>query len=330
MLKILFTCLLVLFNVNISIAKDRLRIFNASYDSTREVYQKINQQFINKYQTLYQQKPTILQSHSGSSKQARAIIEGMPASIVTLASEYDIDMLVENNFVDANWRELFPNNSSPYSSVIVFLVKKNNPKNIKDWDDLIRKDVKVITPNPKTSGAARWNYLVAWAYAMKKFNDKDLAKNFIDKLYNNVPILDTAARASSITFTKRKIGDVLITWENEASLILNNKNGEQYEIIAPSISINIQLPAVIINKNINSEQDRNLAVEYLKYLYSDESQEIFAKYYFRPNNLEVFKKNANLYTSVKNIINANELGTSKEIQAEHFENGALFDQIYGK
>jgi sulfate transport system substrate-binding protein len=320
----------IIFSSNLAIAADKKSALNASYDATRELYNDINQQFSIYYSNLFSKKAKILQSHTGSSKQTRSLLEGMPADIATLASSHDVDILSKFNLVKKDWRLAHPNKSSPYSSVILLLVRKGNPKNIKDWDDLIRDDVSVISPNPKTSGGARWNYLVTWTYAQKKsHNNFDQSKEFISKLYKNVPILDTSARGSSITFTKRNIGDVLIAWESEALMILNNKGGENFEIIAPSLTINVKLPVVIIDKNVDKHHNRILAERYIDFLYSDEAQGIFAKHYFRPFDLTILKNNINKFAKLNNIIESDEIGESNEIQQLHFDNGALFDQICG-
>ncbi|MFN7038079.1 MAG: sulfate ABC transporter substrate-binding protein [Alphaproteobacteria bacterium] len=311
---------------NILYAKEQ-NLLHVSYDPTRELYQKINKSFIEYWEKSFQNKIRIKQSHGGSSKQARAILDGLEADIVSLAIPYDIDILAKRNFVSSNWRELFPNNSSPYSSTIIFLVRKNNPKQIKDWDDLIREDISVITPNPKTSGGARWNYLAAWAYAYQNYNDEELATKFIRKLYKNVPILDTGARGSSISFIQRDIGDVLISWENEALLALEQFGKDNFEIVIPSISIKIDLPIAIVESIVDKHNTKIAAKAYIEFLFSDHAQEIIATNYYRPVKDSIIKKYENKFFKI-NAIEASILGDSDELHNKHFGENGLFDQIY--
>jgi sulfate/thiosulfate transport system substrate-binding protein len=299
------------------------KIINASFDSTREVFKAINKAFIEDHQQHYAKKIKVLQSHTGSGKQARALINGVAGNVITLSSYYDMENLANHEVIHKKWQDDFPNSSSPYGSVIVFVVRKGNPKNIQDWDDLLA--AAVITPNPKTSGAARWNYLAAWQYAMRKFGDEELAFNFVKKLYLNVPVSDTSARGAVITFTKRKIGDVLITWESEAFAILNEKNGDDFAIIAPSISLQINLPVAISATVFNKNQD--LSYAYVDYLYSKKAQNIFALYHFRPIDMSVNQEN---FLKIKELVNQESLGDTQSIQNKHFAPGGLFDQIFHK
>jgi sulfate/thiosulfate transport system substrate-binding protein len=305
------------------VAASNGKIINASFDSTREVFKEINQEF----RRDYGQKVKILQSHTGSSKQARALIQGVTGHVVSLSSNYDMDMLANHLVIKKNWQDNFPNSSSPYGSVIVFVVRKDNPKNIKDWDDLL-DNVAVITPNPKTSGAARWNYLAAWEYAMAKYHDEEEAFNFVKTIYRNVPIADTSARSAAVTFAKRNIGDVLITWENEAFAIINGHQGKDFAIISPSLSLLINLPVAISEKHTTKHQNHELATAYIDYLYSPKAQEIFAKHHFRPIDEKIIMAQPEKFVSVGKLINGVSLGDSASIQQKHFAAGGLFDRIY--
>src|SRR5690349_23461779 len=267
-------------------------LLNVSYDPTRELYQEYNAAFSKYWQVKTGQKVTIQQSHGGSSKQARAVIDGLEADVVTLALAYDIDAIAEKaHLLPSNWQSRLPNNSSPYTSTIIFLVRKGNPKGIKDWDDLIRPGVSVITPNPKTSGGARWNYLGAWGFALHKFaGDESRAKSFVSQLYKNVPVLDSGARGATTTFVERGMGDVLIAWENEVLLGAKDLGQNKFDIVVPSMSILCEPTVSVVDKVVDKKGTRTVAEEYLKYLYSPEGQEIAAKRYYRPRLAEVKKK----------------------------------------
>lgn len=305
----------------------QLELLNVSYDPTREFYQEYNSNFIQYYKQKTSQDVKIRQSHGGSGKQARAIIDGLKADVVTLALAYDVDAISDKKLIDTNWQSRLSNKSAPYTSTIVFVVKKGNPKNIKDWNDLIRDDVSVITPNPKTSGGARWNYLAAWGYSYLKDKDENYAKEFVTKLYKNVRVLDTGSRSASISFTNKKLGDVLISWENEAFFTVKETNGE-VEIITPSISILTEPPVSIVDKNVNKKNTRTLALEYLKYLYSDEAQEIAARHYYRPSRPEILKKHEDKFKTLI-LFTVDELGGWRELHKKHFIDGGVFDSIYG-
>ena len=262
------------------------QLLNVSYDPTRELYQQINAAFSKRWQ----QPITIKQSHGGSGKQARAVIDGLPADVVTLALAYDIDEIAKRGLISSDWQARLPNNSTPYYSTIVLLVRHGNPKHIQDWDDLIRPDVKVITPNPKTSGGARWNYLAAWGYAQKKYGSPEKAKLFMAKLFRNVPVLDSGARGATTTFVERGQGDVLIAWENEALLATNKLGRGKFDIVVPSVSILAEPPVAVVDKVVEKHGTRPAAEAYLKFLYTPEAQDIIARNYFRPRNPQVAAK----------------------------------------
>ena len=308
----------------------QITLLNVSYDPTRELYDDYNKAFIKYWKNKTGDDVTINQSHGGSGKQARAVIDGLDADVVTLALAYDIDAIVEKSaLLPKNWQSLLPNNSAPYTSTIVFLVRKGNPKNIKDWDDLIKPGISVITPNPKTSGGARWNYLAAWGYALKKFNgDEDKVKEFVGAIYKNVPILDSGARGSTTTFVERGIGDVLIAWENEAYLAVNELGPDKLEIVIPSVSILAEPPVAVVERDADRHGTNKVSEEYLKYLYSDEGQEIIARNYYRPRNLEIAQKYADKLKPV-NLFTIDDLfGGWQAAQKKHFADGGTFDQIY--
>lgn len=307
-----------------------IELLNVSYDPTRELYQAFNKEFADYWEKEKGQTVTFQQSHGGSGKQGRAVIDGLEADVVTLALAYDIDAIAEaNQLLAQDWQSKFPNNSTPYTSTIVFLVKKGNPKKINDWDDLIRKDVSVITPNPKTSGGARWNYLAAWAYAEKKYNkDEKKVENFVRKLYKNVEVLDSGARGATTTFVERGIGDVLLAWENEAFLTLNELGKDKFEIIAPSISILAEPPVAVVDKVVDKKGTREVAEAYLHYLYSDKGQEIAAENYYRPRNEEILKKYSDLFPKIDLVTIDKDFGGWKKAQETHFNDGGTFDKIY--
>ncbi|MBI3903575.1 MAG: sulfate ABC transporter substrate-binding protein [Nitrosomonadales bacterium] len=307
-------------------------LLNVSYDPTRELYQDYNAAFSRYWQAKTGDTVTVKQSHGGSGKQARAIIDGLEADVATLALAADIDALAKNgNLVPDNWQSRLPHNSSPYTSTIVLLVRKGNPKNIHDWSDLIKPGVAVITPNPKTSGGARWNYLAAWGYALKQNgNDQAKAKEFVARLYANVPVLDSGARGSTTTFAERGIGDVLITWENEAFLAFKEFGADKFEIVAPRQSILAEPPVTVVDKFADKHGTRKVAEAYLDYLYTPEGQEIAAKNYYRPTDPKVAAKYAKQFPKL-NLITIDEVfGGWTKAQKEHFADGGVFDQIYAK
>ncbi len=309
-----------------------ITLLNVSYDPTRELYQDFNAAFSKYWQAKTGDKVTINASHGGSGKQARAIIDGLDADVATLALAYDIDELNEKaNLIPKDWQKRLPNNSSPYTSTIVFLVRKGNPKHIKDWDDVVKPGVSVITPNPKTSGGARWNYLAAYAYALKKYNNNDAkAKEFVTSLYKNVPVLDSGARGSTTTFVERGIGDVLLAWENEAFLALKELGPDKFEIVVPSLSILAEPPVTVVDKVVDKRGTRKVAEAYLQYLYSDEGQEIAAKNYYRPTLASVAKKYESQFPKITLVTIDDVFGGWQKAQKTHFSDGGVFDQIYQK
>ena len=308
----------------------QITLLNVSYDPTRELYEDYNKAFAKYWKDKTGDDVTINQSHGGSGKQARAVIDGLDADVVTLALAYDIDAIAEKSgLLPKNWQSLLPNNSTPYTSTIVFLVRKGNPKNIQDWDDLAKPGISVITPNPKTSGGARWNYLAAWGYALKKFNgDEDKVKAFVGAIYKNVPVLDSGARGSTTTFVERGIGDVLIAWENEAYLAVNELGPDKFEIVIPSISILAEPPVAVVERDADRHGTNKVAEEYLKYLYSDEGQEIIARNYYRPRNQQIAQKYADKFKPVNLFTIDDVFGGWKAAQKKHFADGGTFDQIY--
>jgi sulfate/thiosulfate-binding protein len=305
-------------------------ILNVSYDPTREFYKEFNAAFAKHWKEKTSQDITVDQSHGGSSKQARAVIDGLEADVVTLALAADVNAIAKTGLLPENWQSRLPQNSAPYQSTLAFLVRKGNPKNIKDWSDLVRPDVQVITPNPKTSGVARWNFLAAWGWALDHFQgDEAKVKDFITKLYANVPVLDTGARGSSTTFTERQIGDVLINWENELLLALKEQ-GDEYEIVTPSLSILAEPTVALVDKNADKKKTREVAQAYLEYLYSDEGQEIAGKHFYRPSNPAILAKFQSQYPDLK-LFTINEVfGGWDPATKKFFEDGAIFDQIYLK
>ncbi len=309
--------------------KGEVTLLNVSYDPTRELYQDVNTAFAKRWKEKTGQTVTINQSHGGSGKQARAIIDGLDADLATLGLGYDVDALWQKGgLISKNWQSKLPNHSSPYTSTIVFLVKKGNPKGIKDWDDLVKPGIGVITPNPKTSGGARWNYLAAWAYAEKKFNgDAEQIKSFVSALYKNVLVLDTGARGATTTFVERGIGDVLIAWENEAFLATNELGKDKFEIIIPSISILAEPPVTVVDKVVKKRGTEKVAKAYLEFLYTEEGQEIVAKNYYRPRSEAIAKKYANQFPQI-NLVTIEHFGGWQKAQTEHFADGGIFDKIY--
>ena len=310
-------------------AAETLELLNVSYDPTREFYEKYNDIFIKYFREKTGQDIKITQSHGGSGKQARSVIDGLKADVVTLALSYDIDIIAEKaKLLPEDWQSKFPHNSSPYTSTIVFLVRKGNPKNIKDWGDLIRGDVQVITPNPKTGGGARWNYLAAWAFAKNKYaGDETKIKDYMHKLFANVPVLDTGARGSTTTFVQREIGDALITWENEAYLAKREMGNGNFEIIIPSISILAEPPVAVLEKNASKKGTLEAAKEYLNFLYSPQAQELIAQNFYRPRDEKILKKYATQFPAIK-MVTIDDFGGWKKAQRDHFEDDASFDKVY--
>jgi sulfate transport system substrate-binding protein len=309
-----------------------ISLLNVSYDPTRELYQEFNDAFAKHWQAKTGDKLTIKQSHGGSGKQARSVIDGLTADVVTLALSYDIDEISsKGRLIPKDWQARLPNNSSPYTSTIVFLVRKGNPKGIKDWNDLTKTGVSVITPNPKTSGGARWNYLAAWAYAKKQNGgDEAKTKEFVSKLFKNVPVLDTGARGSTTTFVERGIGDVLLAWENEAFLAQKELGVGKFEIVVPSLSILAEPPVTVVDKFAKKHGTEAIAKAYLEYLYTEEGQEIAAKNYYRPTLASVAKKYEAQFPKVKLVQIDQEFGGWQKAQKTHFSDGGTFDQIYQK
>jgi sulfate/thiosulfate transport system substrate-binding protein len=304
-------------------------LLNVSYDPTRELYQEYNQAFAKYWKTKTGKALTVSQSHGGSGKQARSVIDGLQADVVTLALAYDIDAIAKAGLIKTGWQTRLPDNSCPYTSTIVFLVRKGNPKGIKDWADLVRPGIAVITPNPKTSGGARWNYLAAWGYALKKSNnDSARAKDFIARLFKNVPVLDAGARGSTVTFVERGIGDVLIAWENEALLAARELGKDKFDVVIPSVSILAEPPVAVVDKIVDVRGTRQVAEEYLKYLYSDEGQKIAARHYYRPHSAAVLAASASLFPKMNLFTIGQMFGGWEKAQQTHFAEGGVFDQIY--
>jgi sulfate transport system substrate-binding protein len=305
-------------------------LLNVSYDPTREFYKAIDEAFAAHWKAETGEDVTIEQSHGGSGKQARAVIDGLEADVVTLALAYDIDAIAKNSdLIAKDWQKRLPNNSSPYTSTIVFLVRKGNPKQIKDWPDLLKDDVQVITPNPKTSGGARWNYLAAWAYALKQPGGSEAkAQQFVADLYKRVPVLDTGARGSTTTFVQRGIGDVLLAWENEAFLAMQALGKDQVEIVVPSTSILAEPPVAVVDKNVDDKGTRKVAEAYLRFLYTPEGQEIAAKNFYRPTDPAVAAKYKSQFPEIPMVTIDDTFGGWQEAQKKHFADGGIFDQIY--
>jgi sulfate transport system substrate-binding protein len=303
-------------------------LLNVSYDPTRELYVDFNKAFAVAYQKQTGKSVEIKQSHGGSGSQARAVIDGLQADVVTLALAYDIDAVAAKGFLAAEWQKRLPQNASPYTSTIVFLVRKGNPKGIKDWDDLVKPGVSVITPNPKTSGGARWNYLAAWGYALKKFGSADKARQFVGALYNNVPVLDTGARGSTVTFVERSVGDVLLAWENEAFLAQREFGKSKFEIVSPSLSILAEPPVAVVDAVADRKGTRAVAEAYLRYWYSKEGQEIAARNSYRPRDPEIAREYEASFAKVELFTIDDVFGGWTTAQKEHFSEGGVFDQIY--
>ena len=304
------------------------QLLNVSYDPTRELYEQINAAFTKRWSAETKQQITIRQSHGGSGKQARAVIDGLPADVVTLGLGYDVDAIAQRGLIASDWQKRLPDNSTPYYSTIVLLVRHGNPKNIRDWDDLVRPGVSVITPNPKTSGGARWNYLAAWGFAQRKYGSPQQAKLFLAKLFRNVPVLDSGARGATTTFVERGQGDVLIAWENEALLAANRLGRGKFDVVVPSVSILAEPPVAVVDKVVDKHGTRKAAEEYLKFLYTPEAQEIIARNYFRPRNPQIAAKYKGLFRSLPLFTIDRNFGGWAKTQALHFNDGGLFDQIY--
>jgi sulfate/thiosulfate transport system substrate-binding protein len=305
-------------------------LLNVSYDPTRELYLDVNKAFAAKFKAQSGKTVEIKQSHGGSGKQARSVIDGLAADVVTLALAYDIDEIANRGIVAKDWQTKLPQNASPYTSTIVFLVRKGNPKNIKDWDDLVKPGVKVITPNPKTSGGARWNYLAAWGYAQNKLRSKEMARHFVQSLYKNVPVLDTGARGSTVTFVERNVGDVLIAWENEAFLSINEFGKDKFEIVVPSVSILAEPPVAVVDKVVDRKGTRAVAEDYLKFLYTAEGQAIAGRNYYRPRDPAVAGQLADKFPKLELLTVDEAFGGWRKAQSEHFNDGGVFDAIYSQ
>ncbi len=328
-LGLLFVLVLLVGVVSFAGAEGEITLLNVSYDPTRELYQNYNAAFARYWKAKTGQTVAIKQSHGGSGAQARTVIDGLEADVVTLALAYDIDAIADTKLLPTNWQKRLPDNSTPYTSTIVFLVRKGNPKNIRDWDDLVKPGISVITPNPKTSGGARWNYLAAWGYALKhNQNSQEKAKEFVKKLYKNVPVLDSGARGATTTFVQRGVGDVLLAWENEAFLAINELGKDKFEIVVPSLSILAEPPVAVVDKVVAKKGTRKIAEAYLKYLYSAEGQEIAAQNYYRPRLKSVADKYVHLFPKIKLITIDDTFGGWRKAQKTHFEDGGSFDQIY--
>jgi sulfate/thiosulfate transport system substrate-binding protein len=317
------------FSASIAMAKD-ITLLNVSYDPTRELYVDFNKAFASHWKAKTGDIVSVKQSHGGSGKQARSVIDGLEADVVTLALAYDISELHERGkLIPADWQRRLPNNSAPYTSTIVFLVRKGNPKNIKDWDDLVKPGVSVITPNPKTSGGARWNYLAAWGYSLKKTGgDQKKAQEFVTALFSNVPVLDSGARGSLITFTERGVGDVFISWENEAFLAAKELGPDKFQIVVPSLSILAEPPVTVVDKTVDRRGTREVATAYLQYLYTPEGQELAAQHFYRPIDPKVAAKYDQQFTKVSLFTIDDVFGGWTKAQKTHFADGGVFDQIY--
>ncbi|MGA7833331.1 MAG: sulfate ABC transporter substrate-binding protein [Terracidiphilus sp.] len=327
-----FVIAAIILIVSASLVHAQTHLLNVSYDPTREFYEEYNRIFAQHWKATTGQDVVINQSHGGSGKQARAVIDGLEADVVSLALAYDIDAIAQNGgLLDKDWQSKLPYNSTPYTSTIIFLVRKGNPQHIHDWDDLIRPGVRVITPNPKTSGGARWNYLAAWGYALRKSNNNEAgARDYMKKLFANVPVLDSGARGATTTFVQRGVGDVLIAWENEALLAQKEFGSDKFEIVVPSATILAEPPVAVVDKVARKHGTEKVARAYLEYLYSPEAQELAAKYFYRPRLKAVADKYAGIFPKINTFTVAEGCGGWQNAQAKHFSDGGTFDQIYGK
>ena len=328
-LKLIFATVLSL-AATAPIQAKEINLLNVSYDPTRELYKEYNPVFAKYWKAKTGDEVTVNQSHGGGGKQARAVLEGLEADVVTLAIAYDIDQLYQKRkLIPENWQTLLPNNSCPYTSTIVFIVRKGNPLGIKDWNDIVKPNVSIVTPNPKTSGGARWNFLAAWGYALKhNNNDEAAAKSFVTQLYKNAAVLDTGARGSTTSFVEREIGDVLITWENEAYMVLDEFGKDKYEIITPSVSVLTEPPVTVVEDIARKHGTTEVATEYLKYLYSKEGQEIIGKNYYRPTDPEIAAKYAKQFKPLE-LLKIDQFGGWNVAQNKFFADDGVFDQIYG-
>jgi len=309
---------------------ETIELLNVSYDPTREFYEEYNKAFSRYWKNKTGNDVKVNQSHGGGGKQARAVIDGLDADVVTLALQYVVHQLhTKGKLIPEKWEERLPNNSAPYTSTMVFLVRKGNPKKIHDWDDLAKNGISVITPNPKTSGGARWNFLAAWGYGLKKLGTEDSARNLVKNIYSNAPILDSGARGSTITFAEREIGDVLVTWENEAFLAQREYKDQELEIVTPSVSILAEPPVTVVDVVASRHGTKDVAHAYLEYLYSDEGQEIAAKHHYRPRDAKVFDRHSKEFAKLNLFTIADTFGSWDSAQTKFFSDGAIFDQIYG-
>ncbi|RQM72487.1 sulfate ABC transporter substrate-binding protein [Aeromonas jandaei] len=306
-----------------------VHLLNVSYDPTRELFQEYNSAFAKEWKAKTGDDVVVSQSHGGSGKQARAVVDGLEADVVSLALAYDVNAVAKQGLIAADWQNRLANNAAPYTSTIVFLVRKGNPKQIKDWGDLVRKDVAIVTPNPKTSGGARWNYLAAWGYALKKSGNEEGAKQFVGDLYKNVKVLDSGARGATTSFIERGLGDVLLAWENEALLVLGQPGAsDKFELVVPSVSILAEPPVAVVDKVAKKHGTETVAKAYLDYLYSDEGQHIVAKYHYRPSNPAILKEIADQFPKLALFTVKDIEGNWDKAQKKHFAQGGLFDQIY--
>jgi sulfate transport system substrate-binding protein len=315
--------------VGAGVAQAQVKLLNVSYDPTRELYQDINKAFAQKWKQQTNQTVEINQSHGGSGKQARSVIDGLEADVVTLALAYDIDAIAERSGrIKADWAKRLPDGATPYTSTVVFVVRKGNPRHIRDWDDLVAPGTVVVTPNPKTSGGARWNYLAAWAWAEQKYHDVAKVRDYLTKLYKNVPVLDSGARGATITFAQRGIGQVLLAWENEANLLVNEMGKDKFEVVYPSVSVLAEPPVAVVDKNVDKHGTRAAAEAYLKFLYSDEGQEIGARHHYRPRNAAVLARHSAQFPKLKLVSVDQGFGGWQNAHKTHFADGGVFDQIY--
>jgi sulfate transport system substrate-binding protein len=306
-----------------------ISLLNVSYDPTRELYDHLGKAFARKFSADSGKTVEVKTSNGGSGAQARAVIDGLQADVVTLALAYDIDAIADRGLIAADWQKRLPQNSSPYTSTIVFLVRKGNPKGIKDWDDLVKPGVKIITPNPKTSGGARWNYLAAWGYAFKRYGNADKAREFVKAIYANVPVLDTGARGATMNFVERSAGDVLLAWENEAFLAINELGKDRYEIAVPSVSILAEPPVAVVDKVVDKRGTRPAAEAFLNFIYSPAGQEIAATDFYRPRDLQVAARHAAAFPQLQ-LLTIADFGGWRTAQKTHFDDGGVFDSIYGQ
>ena len=310
-------------------AQAQTSLLNVSYDPTRELYQAYNAAFSRYWQAQGHAPVTVQQSHGASGKQARAVIDGLKADVVTLALAGDIDEIARlGKLLPEDWQQRLPQASTPYTSTVVFLVRKGNPRQIKDWDDLLKPGVAVVTPNPKTSGGARWNFLAAWAYAERHYGSEAKARDYVAELYRHVAVLDTGARGATLSFVNNQIGDVLLAWENEAFLALKEQGGEQFEIVVPSLSILAEPPVALLDRNVDKKGSRELASAYLNYLYSEEGQRIAAQNFYRPRNAKVAAEFAKQFPALERVTVDQAFGGWRNAQAKFFADGGVFDQIY--